>query len=279
MARRKPIPKAPEPDEHLPEIQAIPEAPTDEDSSPNAFAPPGPEKAPEPPKTHPKNMAWLCRCGQRFPETGSATGYGRWANHLSQRQPGCRGEGLIDVDTGEILVFWRGSAMLTLQDAIHAGYMPRKEERDRMRAQERVERGSSPDGRDGAPRNLEAVVPLERISLPAWVWALKLSTDPVLLRPDGTPYGWSSEDKAEWLADLLEIGWHAVMLQDPARALGVPPDQAEQLVRQGFLDRLLALLKGIPESQLQQNLQDQLGRPVYETVVPAGPAIRHTGGV
>lgn len=235
------------------------------DAAPSAAATP-------PPRARPRRMAWVCRCGKSFPETGSGTGYGRWANHLSQRGEGCRGEGLIDADTGEMLVFFRGSAMLTLQDAIRAGYMPPKAERDRLREQERAQQ-PTPDGRDssGAPRNLEAVVPLERIALPAWVWALKLSTDPILLKADGTPYGWSSEDKAQWLADMLEIGWHAVMLQDPARALGVSPEQAEELLRQGFLGRLLALLKGMPEEQLRQNLEDQLGSRVLASVVPAGP--------
>lgn len=273
MARRRPKPTEDNPlvADELPEVST---RPTDEEPD---VADAEPYEAPEPQREQrprPKRMAWVCRCGESFPETGSRTGYGRWANHLSQRKEGCKGEGLIDADTGEILVLWRGSAMLTLQDAIRAGYIPRKEESDRLREQERLERGLPPDGRNGyggPPRNLEAVVPLERIALPAWVWALKLSTDPILVKPDGTPYGWSNEDKAEWLADMLEIGWHAVMLQDPARALGVPPEQAEQLVRQGFLDRLLALLKGVPEDQLRQNLEEQIGTRVYTTVVPSGP--------
>lgn len=238
--------------------------------------PPATEESPATPRPTPKRLAWLCHCGQQFPETGSGTGYGRWAQHLSHRGPSCRGEGLIDPTTGEILIFWRGTALLTLQEAMRFGYMPPKEARDALRAREQAARGArAPDARDGAsasggaPRNLEAVVPLERIALPAWVWALKLSTDPILLKEDGSPYGWSAEDKTEWLSDLLQIGWHAVMLQDPARALGLPVEQAEQLVRQGFLDRLLALLKGVPEDQLRHDLEAQLGTRVYRTVVPS----------
>lgn len=228
-------------------------------------------------------LAWQCACGASFPETGNASGWGRWRHHLRGRKPGCRRIGLVDEETGEVLVSADQNPLNALREAEQKGYVDPNRPRVRPRAEpsdpaaateaEGTLAGAGGNGTNrgegsasgGSPRNLEGVIPYQRIPLHPRIYMQKAITDDWLVREDGRPYGWDSADVAEWVNGMVDLGF-AYALRQHLMEQGHSSGQVAALLQNGLLSKLISTAQGMSAQEIRSLLQEQGLTPAAELV-------------
>lgn len=218
-------------------------------------------------------VVWQCACGASFPETGNASGWGRWRHHLRGRQPGCRRIGLVDEATGEVLVSADQNPLNALREAEQKGYVDPNRPRVRPRAEPSGvspvadeaavpppsprSNGTASNGAAAAsPRNLEGVIPYQRIPLHPRIYMQKAITDDFLVREDGRPYGWDSADVAEWVNGMVDLGF-AYALRQHLLEEGHSSARVAELLQNGLLSKLIATAQAMSAQDIRKLLHDQ----------------------
>lgn len=217
-----------------------------------------------------KNVAWVCQCGEYFAETGDGSGWGQWTNHCYQpkmKGEDCAAVGLVDLETGELLVEAQGMRK-SMQEAEKKGYIdkdrPNKGQKGNRKQskKESVDVSELKDGskkaRKGSqrPSNLEALTVMQRVPLSPAIYSYKGLTDSIVIKPDGTPYGWDEEDFAAWVENMIELAAAVIMNKYLPYFLNTTDEQAEKARASGFVERLLAFAKGIPPEEAYKMLKD-----------------------
>lgn len=223
-------------------------------------------------------VSWVCACGERFAETGSASGWGRWRVHLRGHRPGCKRVGLVDDTSGEVVVGGDQNPLDALHEAERKGFVDPNRPRVRPRAaavpptpvgdadgsmapdspRPPAPKGASPAGNGAAasPRNLEGVIPYQRIALHPRVYMQKAIVDDFLRKETGEAYGWDSADLGEWVNNMLDVAFAVVMRQHLMEA-GRSSAEVSELLRQGLLSRLIATARAMSPQEIRTMLHDQ----------------------
>lgn len=224
------------------------------------------------------NVAWICACGEKFPEDGTASAWGKIGVHVREGKKSgedCERIGIVDSDTGEILLDVRGmSPPQSLRAAEEAGFVdpnrPKKGKSGKRKGAEEEdlveEEGGSLDAKQptkraksaASPRsNLEGVVPLLRVPLPASIYAFKALTDPYFVHDSGVPYGWTPEELGEWMQGLLEIGLNYLLhLNMPNLSNNKATDDYIQQLINAAKSTQLADFGGQIQSQLEAEIKE-----------------------
>lgn len=249
--------------------------------------------------------AWLCGCGQLFPETGNASGWGRWRRHQRDKDKSpdgakCRKIGLIDDATGEILVSGEQGAIQALRDAERRGYVD--PQRPGVRPQPSgmpvvgapvvsdagngassslpspIERALAAASRPsvpapgGSPTNLEAIIPYQRIALHPRVYMQKAILDDWIKKENGAAYGWDSRDVSEWVNGMIDLAFVVVLRRRLAES-GSP--DVSRLLQTGLLQRLVGAARSMSPQEIRSVLHDQglheAARMVMVEDTPSGP--------
>lgn len=108
----------------------------------------------------------------------------------------------------------------------------------------------------GSPRNLEGVIPYQRIPLHPRIYMQKAITDDFLVREDGRPYGWDSADVAEWVNGMVDLGF-AYALRQHLLEEGHSSAQVAELLQNGLLSKLIATARAMSAQDIRKLLHDQ----------------------
>jgi hypothetical protein len=193
-------------------------------------------------------VAWVCgECDERWEETGTGSGFGKALAHSNRQNAGHTIQGLVDLDTGELLV-----PGLNRPRAEQGGWIQRPAKKDLPPGPDKTERlTSTPAVGDRDPVHgasakrattgppFSGTVKGLQIEFPLYIAAYAAMVMARLTDPDtGEPYPFTAEGMAKCLTDVLRLSFQRLV---PV-ALGLT---ARQLADAAVRERVAALIATI----------------------------------